>query len=87
MKYENSKLAKFKKQYRTYANASNSRLNHQPVRDNVKLNPLDKHAHHQVEIREVRGTQHYGKYWCLQCNMFISWISKKEWIQAKALGL
>jgi hypothetical protein len=49
--------------------------------------PLVKHQSHQVEIRAVRGSKHYGKYWCLDCDMWISWISKTELDQAQALGI
>lgn len=49
--------------------------------------PLIKHATHPVEIREHKGSKHYGKYWCLKCDMWISWISKDEWAKAKELGI
>jgi hypothetical protein len=52
-----------------------------------KHEPLVKHANHSVEIREEFGTKHYGKYWCLDCDMCICWISKNEWIKVKVLGL
>ena len=52
-----------------------------------KHQPLLKHATHSVEIREQKDSKHYGKYWCLECDMWVSWISKDEWTKAKELGL
>ena len=72
------KTSEFKKQYYEYKKANPSRN---------QIPPLEKHSNHQVEIREVRSSKHYGKYWCLDCDSWIAWISKKEWQQAKALGL
>ena len=49
--------------------------------------PLEKHATHQVEIRNVRNTSHYGQYWCKECDQHVTWISKEDWKKAQELGL
>lgn len=48
--------------------------------------PLEKHSSHQVEIRP--GTlKHAAKYWCLDCDKWVAWVSLKEAIEAEKLGL
>jgi hypothetical protein len=49
--------------------------------------PLEKHATHNVEIRLYTGGKHSAYYRCLDCNKFISWLSREETNQALALGL
>ena len=49
--------------------------------------PLDKHANHNVEIRLYTGGKHSAYYRCLDCNKFISWLSRIETNQALELGL
>ena len=48
--------------------------------------PLIKHQHHRVEIQP--STAHnYAKYFCLDCGVFVSWLSRQEALQAQQLGL
>jgi len=49
--------------------------------------PLEKHATHDVEIRLYTGGKHNAYYRCIECNKFISWLSRAETNQALAQGL
>lgn len=62
------KTSQFKKPYREYTRSHPS---------NLKIVPLERHADHQVEIRPGVG-HNAAQYWCLQCNKWIAWISKKD---------
>jgi len=48
--------------------------------------PLVRHLNHQVEVQP--STAHnYAKYYCRDCGMFVSWLSKIEAQRAREQGL
>ena len=49
--------------------------------------PLEKHATHNVEIRLYTKGKHAAYYRCLDCNKFVSWLSRDETNQALKLDL
>lgn len=71
------KIHQFKKQFKEYKRSRPSQN---------KIPPLEKHKNHQVEIRPGVG-KHLAQYWCLDCNKWIAWVSKKDYAAAKELGL
>jgi hypothetical protein len=52
-----------------------------------KLVPLARHEHHRVEIRPSDKPPHEAYYWCLNCHMWVAWLSKKDTKKAQQLGL
>ena len=48
--------------------------------------PLVKHQDHRVEIQP--STAHnLAKYYCLDCRVFVAWLSRREVEQAQQLKL
>jgi hypothetical protein len=73
------KTSAFKKQYFKYKTKhSNS---------GIKIPPLEKHDSHNVEIRLISQGKHYAKYHCIDCDKFVSWLSKRDTNAALSLGL
>lgn len=72
------KTSQFKQQYKKYVKKQNK---------GKSTPPLEKHNRHQVEIRLVSNTIHFAKYYCLDCNKHVSWLSKADTIAALKLGL
>lgn len=48
--------------------------------------PLEKHRTHSVEI-QPSSAHNYAKYFCKDCGVFVSWLSKYEAARARELGL
>jgi hypothetical protein len=48
--------------------------------------PLVKHQTHNVEIQPSIA-HNYAKYFCKDCGVFVSWLSKIEAEKARELGL
>lgn len=46
-----------------------------------------KHDTHNVVIKLVTGSHHYGKIHCLDCNKWVKWLTREETNQALKLGL
>jgi hypothetical protein len=51
------------------------------------ISPLIKHANHNVEVRLVSGSNHYGKIHCVDCNKWVTWLSRAEVNLALEQGL
>jgi len=49
--------------------------------------PLEFHKHHNVEIRPAPKMRGQGYYHCLNCNKWVSWLSKQESETARQMGL
>ena len=47
---------------------------------------IERHKNCQVEIRPSDNAIHYAKYHCIDCNVTISWISKKTFENNPVLG-
>ena len=49
--------------------------------------PLIKHRDHQIEIRPTVGMNHAAMYYCVSCNKWVAWLSKKDSETARSLSL
>jgi hypothetical protein len=52
-----------------------------------KVPPLLKHESHNVEIRLYTGPKHTAYYRCIDCDKWVSWLSRSETNQALELNL
>jgi hypothetical protein len=48
--------------------------------------PLEKHKNCNVEVR-LTPTKHYAKYWCVDCQKHVAWLTQADAIMADKLGL
>lgn len=48
--------------------------------------PLVKHLNHNVEV-QPSSAHNYAKYFCKDCGVFVSWLSKVEAENARQQGL
>lgn len=72
------KTSQFKKQYNKY------KKKHSITKSTP---PLEKHSSHRVEIQLVQNGKHSAKYYCLDCNTWVSWLSQRDTTNAIKLGL
>jgi len=49
--------------------------------------PLAFHEHHKVEIRPSNKLKGQGYYYCLNCHVWVAWLTKKDSATARRLGL
>jgi hypothetical protein len=43
-----------------------------------KSQPLARHLYHKIEVRRTKTIQK-AKYWCIKCDCFVGWLTKKEY--------
>lgn len=48
--------------------------------------PLEKHRDHQVEI-QPSSAHNFAKYYCVDCGVFVAWLSRQEAARARELNL
>ena len=49
--------------------------------------PLIKHEHHAVEVRNSTRLPGQCYYYCRSCRVHVAWLSKRDSALAKSLGL